>query len=203
MPCVSSRLQLCVQNCDPPPQTHTFLKWRFLTDFEKHTHTPPKVTTFWCIRPKVEKSLKKCENAPCWQETNVPERYAKPISASMAVYATRAKGSSCEQRDTHSTLTNPYQQAHPEPRTVCLHKHNTGMTPEVPTGQPAPPAHPPPPRNPPVAMARRASPKGRVGSEVHTGGLSPGPQLFEDEWVQAHCEGVAHPPPQSPGLLIS
>ena len=58
-----------------PPPTHTFLKWPFLTDFEKHTHTPPKVTTFWCIRPKVEKSLKKCENAPCWHEPNVPERY--------------------------------------------------------------------------------------------------------------------------------
>ena len=59
-----------------PPPTHTFLKRRFLTDFEKHTHTPPKVTTFWCIRPKVEKTLKKCENAPCWHEPNVPERYA-------------------------------------------------------------------------------------------------------------------------------
>ena len=58
-----------------PPPTHTFLKRRFLTDFEKHTQTPPKVTTFWCIRPKVEKSLKKCENAPCWQGTDVPERY--------------------------------------------------------------------------------------------------------------------------------
>ena len=58
-----------------PPPTHTFLKRRFLTDFEKHTHTPPKMTTFWCIRPKVEKSLKKCENAPCWHKPNVPERY--------------------------------------------------------------------------------------------------------------------------------
>ena len=77
MPCVSSRLQLCLQNCDhlTPPQAHTFLKRRFLTDFEKHTHKPPKVATFWCIRPKVEKGLKKCEFAPCWQETDVPERY--------------------------------------------------------------------------------------------------------------------------------
>ena len=24
-----------------PPPTHTFLKWPFLTDFNKHTHTPP------------------------------------------------------------------------------------------------------------------------------------------------------------------
>ena len=65
-----------------PPQAHTFLKRRFLTDFEKHTHKPPKVATFWCIRPKVEKSLKKCEFAPCWQETDVPERYAMPIMKS-------------------------------------------------------------------------------------------------------------------------
>ena len=58
-----------------PPPTHTFLKWPFLTDFGKHTHTPPKGTTFWCIRPKVEKNLKKCEFAPCWHVLNVPERY--------------------------------------------------------------------------------------------------------------------------------
>ena len=61
-----------------PPPTHTFLKWPFLTDFGKHTHTPPKGTTFWCIRPKVEKNLKKCEFAPCWHVLNVPERYASP-----------------------------------------------------------------------------------------------------------------------------
>ena len=32
-----------------PPPTHTVLKRRFLTDFKKHTHTPPppKVTTFF------------------------------------------------------------------------------------------------------------------------------------------------------------
>ena len=60
----------------PPPPTHTFLKWPFLTDFEKHTHTPPKVTTFWCIGLKVEKDREKCEFAPCWHIMNVPERYA-------------------------------------------------------------------------------------------------------------------------------
>ena len=31
------------------PPTHTFLKWPFFTDFGKHTHTPPKGMTFWCI----------------------------------------------------------------------------------------------------------------------------------------------------------
>ena len=59
----------------PPPTTHTFLKRPFLTDCGKYTHTLPKVTTFWCIRPKVEKNLKKCEFAPCWLEMNVPERF--------------------------------------------------------------------------------------------------------------------------------
>ena len=41
--CVPSLVQLCAQNCDhlPPPPTHTFLKRPFLTDFKKHTHTPP------------------------------------------------------------------------------------------------------------------------------------------------------------------
>ena len=68
-----------------PPPTHTFLKRRFLTDFEKHTHTPPSVTTFWCIGPKVEKSLKKCENAPCWQEPNVPERYGLLVRGNCGV----------------------------------------------------------------------------------------------------------------------
>ena len=78
VPCVSSLVQLCAQNCDhlPPTPTHTFLKWPFPTDFEKHTHTPPPppVTTFWCIGLKVEKSREKCEFAQCWHKLNVPER---------------------------------------------------------------------------------------------------------------------------------
>ena len=46
--CINFRLQLFVQNCDhlPPPPTHTFLKRPFLTDFKKHTHTPPYGTKF-------------------------------------------------------------------------------------------------------------------------------------------------------------
>ena len=41
--CTSSHLLLCAQKCDhlPPPQTYTFLKGPFLTDFKKYTHTPP------------------------------------------------------------------------------------------------------------------------------------------------------------------
>ena len=90
VPCVSSLVQLGAQNCDHlPPPTHTFLKRRFPTDFEKHTHTPPKVTTFWCITPKVEKSLKKCENAPCWHEPDVPERYLEELGVDVAKVVNR------------------------------------------------------------------------------------------------------------------
>ena len=35
---------------------------------------PPEVTTFWCIGPKVEKTLKNCEFAPRWHILDVPER---------------------------------------------------------------------------------------------------------------------------------
>ena len=63
-----------------PPFTHTFLKWPFLTNFKKYTHTPPPYATkFWCIGRKIEKTLKKCEFAPCWHLTDVPERYARAI----------------------------------------------------------------------------------------------------------------------------
>ena len=40
--CVLSFTALCAKLWPPyPSPTHTFLKWRFLTVFEKHTHTPP------------------------------------------------------------------------------------------------------------------------------------------------------------------
>ena len=83
MPCVSSRLQLCVQNCDhlSPPNPYiseTAFSHRFRKAYT-YPPPPPKVTTFWCIRPKVEKSLKKCENAPWWQELDVRERYPSLI----------------------------------------------------------------------------------------------------------------------------
>ena len=42
----------------PPPPTHAFLKWPFLTDFKKYTHTPPKGTKFWRIGPKIYKTRK-------------------------------------------------------------------------------------------------------------------------------------------------
>ena len=58
-----------------PPPTHTFLKRPFLTDFKKHTHTPPYGTEFWCIGPKLEKTPENCEFAPCWHKLDVPERY--------------------------------------------------------------------------------------------------------------------------------
>ena len=65
------------QKCDhPPPPTHTFLRWPFLTDFIKYTHTPPNGTKFWRIGPKVHRNKEKCQNPLCWRTTNVPERYA-------------------------------------------------------------------------------------------------------------------------------
>ena len=61
----------------PPPPTYTFLKRPF-AQISKSIHIPPppppEVTTFWCIRPKVENTLPKCEFAPCWHLLDVPER---------------------------------------------------------------------------------------------------------------------------------
>ena len=59
----------------PPPQTHTFLKWRFLADFKKYTHTPPQVTTCLHVEAKVAETTEKCQNPQSWQVLNVPERY--------------------------------------------------------------------------------------------------------------------------------
>ena len=59
-----------------PPLTHAFLKWPFLTDFKKYTHTPPYGMKFWCSGRKMEKTLKIHEFAPRWHILNVPERYA-------------------------------------------------------------------------------------------------------------------------------
>ena len=92
-----------------PPPTHTFLQRRFLTNgvfsqILKSIHIPPpppKVTTFWCIRPKVEKSLKKCENAPCWQETDVPERYPElGLKHAMEVWGKKHPRETGDQEDT-------------------------------------------------------------------------------------------------------
>ena len=60
----------------PPPQTHAFLKWRFLADFKKYTHPPPpQVTTCLHTVAKVVESAEKCQNPESWQVLNVPERY--------------------------------------------------------------------------------------------------------------------------------
>ena len=59
-----------------PPLTHAFLKWPFLTDFKKYTHTPPYGMKFWCSGRKMVKTLKIHEFAPRWHIMNVPERYA-------------------------------------------------------------------------------------------------------------------------------
>ena len=57
----------------PPPQTHTFLKRPFLTDFKKHTHTPRYGTKFGALDQNLKKPPKNCEFAPSWLD--VPERY--------------------------------------------------------------------------------------------------------------------------------
>ena len=64
-----------------PPLTHAFLKWPFLTDFKKYTHTPPYGMKFWCSGRKMEKTLKIHEFAPRWHILNVPERYIWLIRA--------------------------------------------------------------------------------------------------------------------------
>ena len=60
----------------PPSISETAFSHRFR---KAYTYPPPKGTTFWYIRPKVEKNLKKCEFAPCWHLMNVPERYVTVI----------------------------------------------------------------------------------------------------------------------------
>ena len=74
-----------------PPLTHAFLKWPFLTDFKKYTHTPPYGMKFWCSGRKTEKTLKIHEFAPRWHVMNVPERYGVAVlptaSESPLVYA--------------------------------------------------------------------------------------------------------------------
>ena len=43
--CIVQFEALFAEKCDhlpPPPQTHTFLKRPFLTDFKKYTHSPPQ-----------------------------------------------------------------------------------------------------------------------------------------------------------------
>ena len=95
-----------------PPPTHAFLKQPFLTDFKKHTHTPPKVTTFWCIGLKVEKSREKCEFAPCWHKLNVPERYADTLRG---IPTQAGRGGSSQARG--PTRNSHYPQLPPIPTT--------------------------------------------------------------------------------------
>ena len=58
-----------------PPLTRYISETASSHRFRKAYTYRPKVTTFWCIRSKVEINLKKCEFAPCWKGMNVPERY--------------------------------------------------------------------------------------------------------------------------------
>ena len=69
-----------------PPLTHAFLKWPFLTDFKKYTHTPPYGTKFWCSGRKMEKTLRIHEFAPRWHVMNVPERCVAPLLVVTSVH---------------------------------------------------------------------------------------------------------------------
>ena len=66
-----------------PPPNPAFLKWPFLTDFKKYTHTPPYGLKFWCSGRKMEKTLKIHEFAPRWHILNVPERYCNQVKPSL------------------------------------------------------------------------------------------------------------------------
>ena len=79
-----------------PPPTDTFLKRPFLTDFKKHTHTPPPYETkLWCIGPKLENPPKNCEFAPCWHKLDVPERYVRQHNSQRE---SRGRGGQAEER---------------------------------------------------------------------------------------------------------
>ena len=92
--CVSSLVQLCAQNCDhlPPPPHPYISETAFSHRFQKAYTPPPYGTKFWCIGPKLEKTPKNCEFAPCWHKPDVPERYGRRPLALMRVVSRGAKG---------------------------------------------------------------------------------------------------------------
>ena len=88
--CAPSNVLCYAEKCDPPPLTHTFLKWRFLADFKKYTHPPPppQVTTCLHMEAKLVEIPEKCQNPQSWHIMNVPERYIPvitPVSAPLTV----------------------------------------------------------------------------------------------------------------------
>ena len=76
--CAPSNVLFYAEKCAPPP-THTFLKWRFLADFKKYTHTPPPPYVMTCLHmeAKLVENAEKCQNPQSWHVMNVPERYVK------------------------------------------------------------------------------------------------------------------------------
>ena len=69
---------LVLKNVPPPPPNLYISEMAFSHRFQKVYTYPPYETKFWCFGQKIEKSLKKCQFAPCWQVTNFPEGYARP-----------------------------------------------------------------------------------------------------------------------------
>ena len=62
----------------PPPPTHTFLKWPFLTDFKKCTHTPPPPTPRERYFGASDEEFKNPEKTPKPTKLahNEPQRYS-------------------------------------------------------------------------------------------------------------------------------
>ena len=92
VPCVSSLVQLCAQNCDhlPPPNPY-ISEMAFSHRFR--IHIPPQGNDILVHGLKVEKNREKCEFAPCWHKLNVPERYTyanhdPPTATSVATHTT-------------------------------------------------------------------------------------------------------------------
>ena len=76
VPCLRapSNVLCYAEKCHPPP-IHTFLKWRFLADFKKYTHTPPPPLGDDMFAHG-SKTCRKCQNPQSWHTMNVPERCA-------------------------------------------------------------------------------------------------------------------------------
>ena len=82
---------------NPPPRTHAFLKWRFLADFKKYTHTrPPQVMTCFHMEAKVVEIAEKCQNPESWHIMNVPERYRETNAANTSNSSFLEKKSECK-----------------------------------------------------------------------------------------------------------
>ena len=66
----------------PPPPNPNISEMPFFHRFQK-TYTYPLLWNELLVHwTKIEKTLKRCEFAPCWQVINVPERHANESNTS-------------------------------------------------------------------------------------------------------------------------